>query len=407
MNAPAPQQSFGIGPEEAERLVGTIAPWLPPSLVPLFDARATRSHALYDEFVFRLTLRTFRDSGLTAAVREWGSTEEILVRAGLDLGLGAVPVGWMLRHLAARSVLAREDGPAGPRFRAERALPDLDPEPLLAEQRRLDPACQPSYVLAEITARDYPTFLRGKRSGEEILLAPARLPLWMSYFSNDNVLYAVTNRVGAAAVEAWMPSGARGILELGGGLASGAVAVLERLASVGRLGEVRAYRFTELVPVFLRRGQRLLQERFPGASFLTYAPLDMNRPFAEQGVAPGCVSIVYAVNTLHVAHDLAFTLGEVRQALQPGGQIIISECIRPWPGDTLYPEFIFNLLASFRAPRLHPAYRPNGGFLTPEQWTEGLQATGFVDVRVLPDIARIREEFPAFYPAAIGARCAV
>src|SRR6185295_205773 len=150
-----------------------------------------------------------------------------------------------------------------------------------------------------------------------------------------------------------------------------------------------------------------LQERFPGASFLTYAPLDMNRPFAEQAVAPGCVSIVYAVNTLHVAHDLAFTLGEVRQALQPGGQIIISECIRPWPGDTLYPEYIFNLLASFRAPRLHPAYRPNGGFLTPEQWTEGLQATGFVDVRVLPDIARIREEFPGFYPAAIGARRAV
>src|SRR4029450_5433470 len=33
------------------------------------------------------------------------------------------------------------------------------------------------------------------------------------------------------------------ILELGGGLASGAVAVLERLAGTGRLGEVQAYRF--------------------------------------------------------------------------------------------------------------------------------------------------------------------
>jgi hypothetical protein len=49
----------------------------------------------------------------------------------------------------------------------------------------------------------------------------------------------------------------------------------------------------------------------------------------------------------------------------------------------------------------------NGGFLTPEQWTEGLQVTGFVDVRVLPNIARIREEFPAFYSAAIAARRAV
>jgi SAM-dependent methyltransferase len=404
MSAPGPEQALGIELEEAERVAATIAHRLPPSLVPFFDARCTRSHALYDEFVFRLTLRAFRDSGLTAAVGEWGSADEILARASLDPGRGVVPVGWMLRHLAARGVLAREDIPAGPRFRAEQALPDLDPEPVLAEQRRLDPACQPSYVLAETIARDYPTFLRGERSGEEILLAPARLPLWVGYFSNDNVLYAVNNRVGAVAVEAWMPSGAGGILELGGGLASGAVAVLERLAGAGRLGEVRAYRFTELVPAFLRRGQRLLQERFPDASFLTFAPLDMNQSFAEQGVAPGSVSIVYAVNTLHVAHDLAFTLGEVRQALQPGGQLIVSECIRPWPGDTLYPEFVFNLMATFRSPRLHPAYRPNGGFLTPEQWAEGLRAAGFVDVRVLPDIARIRAEFPAFYTAAIGAK---
>ena len=403
MSAPGPEQTLGIGLEEAERVAAIIAPRLPPSLVPFFDARVTSSHALYDEFVFRLTLRAFRDSGLTAAVGEWGSAEEVVARAGLDPGRGVVPVGWMLRHLAARGVLAREDAAAGPRFRAERALPDLDPEPVLAEQRRLDPACQPSYVLAETTARDYPTFLRGERSGEEILLAPGRLPLWMSYFSNDNVLYAVNNRLGAAAVEAWMPSGAGVILELGGGLASGAAAVLERLAGAGRLGEVRAYRFTELVPAFLRRGQRLLQERFPDASFLTFASLDMNRSFAEQGVAPGSVSIVYAVNTLHVAHDLAFTLGEVHQALEPGGQLIISECIRPWPGDTLYPEFVFNLMATFRAPRLHSVYRPNGGFLTPEQWTDGLRATGFVDVRVLPDIARIRGEFRAFYAAAIGA----
>jgi SAM-dependent methyltransferase len=402
MSVSGPGQALGIELEEAERVAATIARRLPPSLVPFFDARSISSHALYDEFVFRLTLRVLRDTGLTAAVGEWGSAEEVVARVGLD-PRRAMVVAWMLRHLAARGVLAREDVAAGPRFRAEQALPDLDPEPVLAEQRRHDPACQPSYVLAETTARDYPTFLRGERSGEEILLAPARLPLWMSYFSNDNVLYAVNNRVGAVAVDAWMPSEGGVILELGGGLASGAVAVLERLTGAGRLSEVRAYQFTELVPAFLRRGQRLLQERFPDASFLTFAPLDMNRSFAEQGIAPGSVAIVYAVNTLHVAYDLAFTLGEVRQTLQPGGQLIVSECIRPWPGDTLYPEFVFNLMETFRAPRLHPAYRPNGGFLTPEQWTEGLGAAGFGDVRVLPDIARIRGEFPTFYAAAIGA----
>ena len=404
MTVAGPAQLLGMAADEAERVAATVARRLPPALVQIFDARFTLSNALYEEFVFRLTLRVFRDTELAASVKEWGSAREIVTRAGLDPGRAEVPVGWMLRHLASRGLLAREDGPGGPRFRAERALPDLDPETVLAEQRRHDPACQPSYVLAEAAARDYPAFLRGERSGEEILLAPARLPLWMGYFSNENVLYAVNNRLGAVALEAWMPPGACRILELGGGLASGALAVLERLAGAGRLAELRAYRFTEFVPAFLRRGQRLLQDRFPDASFLTFAPLDMNRSFVEQGIAPESVSVVYAVNTLHVAHDLGFTLAEVRRALEPGGQLIVSECIRPRPGATLYPEFVFDLLETFRAPRLHPGYRPNGGFLTPEQWTQGLEAAGFVDVRVLPDIARIREELPYFYAATLGAR---
>jgi SAM-dependent methyltransferase len=136
---------------------------------------------------------------------------------------------------------------------------------------------------------------------------------------------------------------------------------------------------------------------------MTFAPLDMNRSFAEQAVAPESVSIVYAVNTLHVAHDLGFTLGEIRRTLEPGGQLIVSECVRPWPADTLYPEFIFNLLQTFRSPSLHPSYRPNGGFLTPEQWTGALEAAGFRDVRLLPDVTRIRDEFSGFYAAAIGA----
>jgi L-histidine Nalpha-methyltransferase len=183
------------------------------------------------------------------------------------------------------------------------------------------------------------------------------------------------------------------VLELGGGLGSGALAVLERLSASGRLDDVQAYRFTELVPAFLRRGERVLRDRVPNAAFLSAASLDMDRPFADQGVAPASVSVVYAVNTLHVARDLAFTLGEIRAALQPRGRLVLSECIRPRAGQTIYPEFIFNLMQTFRA----------RGFLTPEQWTDALTAARFSDVTFLPDVARIRDVFPGFYAAAIGA----
>jgi SAM-dependent methyltransferase len=252
-------------------------------------------------------------------------------------------------------------------------------------------------------ARDYPAFLRGERTGEEILFSPARLKLWIEFFSNDNGLYAVNNRVGAVAAAGWLRPGPLRILELGGGLGSAAIALLERLRDVGRWNDVVEYRFTDVVSAFLRRGAQALERRYADAPFVRVASLDMNRPFAEQGVEPGAYSLVYAVNTLHVARDLGTTLREVRSALSPEGILVISECVRLLPGQTVYAEFVFALLESFRAPVLHPAYRPNGGFLMPEQWRAALAAAGFTETRLLPDVQAIREAFPNFYVMAVGA----
>jgi len=77
--------------------------------------------------------------------------------------------------------------------------------------------------------------------------------------------------------------------------------------------------------------------------------------------------------------------------------------VRPHPWQTIYAEFIFNLMETFRAPRLHRVHRAAGGFLTAEQWRGAIEAAGFADVRFLPDILRIREEVPDFFAAAIGA----
>ena len=385
---------------DARDIAVDVARIVPDALVPIFDARFTRSHLLFDEYVFRLALQVFAEAKLGGALDDWGGADDVVRRAGLHPQRSGLPVAWLLRHLAARGMLA-SDG-AG-RFRVEKAVPAPDSASVREEQRAHDAACLPSYELAATVARDYPAFLRGERSGEDILFTPTRLPLWVGYFSNDNILYAVNNQVGAVALETWMPPSARVILELGGGLGSGALAALESLARAGRLDQLHAYRFTELVPAFLRRGQRLLQQQRPDATFLSFTSLDMNRSFEAQGVGPASVSIVYAVNTLHVAHDLSFTLGEIHRVLEPGGQVIVAECIRPRPGETLYPEFVFNLLETFRAPQLHPGYRPNGGFLTPEQWSDALTEAGFEKVRVLPDIRRVLEILPSFYVAAFGA----
>ncbi|PYN76569.1 MAG: hypothetical protein DMD97_11680 [Candidatus Rokuibacteriota bacterium] len=381
-----------------------LAEVLPPRISAPFTSAFVRSSTLFDEYVDGLVLSVFRAVGLAEAAREPGTADEIVRRAGLEPGRARVPVEWILRRIGRRGILEQSEGGGATRFRLIGKLPDLDPLAVREEQRHLDPSWLPSYVLAETVAKDYPAFLRGERVGEEILFSPLRLRLWVDFFSNDNGLYAVNNSVGAGAVEEWMPRGPATIVELGGGLGSGATAVLDALRRAGRWGEISEYRFTELVPAFLRRGQNALQTRFPDASFLRFASLDMNRPLGEQGVAPGSVSLVYAVNTVHVARDLGFTLREIFQALAPGGRLVISECIRTTSAHVIYVEFIFNLMETFRSPVLNPSYRPNGGFLTPEQWQGALQAAGFVDVRMYPDLRRLRADFPDFCVGAVSAR---
>ena len=185
MSAASPEPLADTRRREAERVAAIVAQFLPSSLVPFFDARFTRSHLLFDEYVYRLTIRVFADAGLDRAGGDWRTAEEIVARTGLDARSSLVPVDWMLRHLVARGALARRDGPTGSRFQAVRGLPSGDAASTLTEQRAHDPACLPSYALAETAARDYPGFLRGEHSGEEILLSPTRLSLWTSYFSND------------------------------------------------------------------------------------------------------------------------------------------------------------------------------------------------------------------------------
>jgi SAM-dependent methyltransferase len=389
---------------EAAATAAGLEAYLPARLVSVFDPVFLRSSSLYDEFVHRLVLQVFREAGLEEAAQGGGTATELVARAGLAAERALVPVDWMLRHLGARGRLETvADGGRATRYRLHGHLPALDPASLADEQARHDPSGMPAYALAGTVARDYPAFLRGQVSGEAILFSRARFRLWLDYFSNDCALYAVNNRLAAFALAEWLPSQAGAVLELGGGLGSGSIAALEALDEAGRLGDLEEYRFTELIPAFYRRGQAVLEGRFPGAPWLRFAPLDMNQPFPAQGVPPGSLRAIYAVNTLHVARDLGATLAEAYRALAPGGRLVVGECIRPFPGQTVYAEFVFNLMETFRAPRLHPDWRPNGGFLTPEQWTTALRAAGFVEVRLLPDILRMRDRFPMFYAAAIGA----
>ena len=376
----------------------------PPELLAHFDDAMIASFDLFEEYVSRLALALFRTTGLEAACRSAVSVTEAIARAGLVPEAAHLPVSWILALLASRDWIVRETGADGEiRYRLGAALPLLDPEELRAAQEAHDARCLPAYNIAALAAAHYPDVLGGRINGEQALFGAAGIIPWVKYFSNDNPVYAISNTVGAIAAARASAADTEVILEIGGGLGSGAIALLDHFENIGRAAQIGSYTLTEISPLFLKRAQRNLAARNPRGA-LRFAALDIDRPFAGAGIAPGSVSMVYGVNVLHVARDLGKTLAELRGSLRDRGLLVMTECIRPFAHAPLHLELVFNLLGSFRDALLVPDWRPNGGFLTPEQWTAALEANGFEDVRVYPDIAAIRDAYPSCVIGAILAR---
>ncbi len=272
-------------------------------------------------------------------------------------------------------------------------------ETLAAELAARERGAAVGAEIVTLLVDEAPAFFAGTKNGEEILFAPNRLPLWVRYFSNDNVLYAINNTLGAEILARSVPARAE-ILEVGGGCGSAAEAALRRLA-----GEVARYRFTEIVPAFARRGERAARAAASPATVVEAARLDMTRPWEEQGVRPGSFDAVYSVNCFHVAPDLGFVLAEARAALKRGGAVVVSECIRPSAHDRpTYVEFIFDFLESFTNVATDPLLRPTHGFLTPDAWRRSFVAAGFGIVEIVPDVDHLARHYPDFLVGAVVAR---
>jgi SAM-dependent methyltransferase len=392
-----PVLSQSSGKDEREAL-------FPPALLPLFDDAFVASFDLCEEYVARMALSVFQSTGLERACRREVTVDQAVADAQLVPAVARVPAGWILATLAARGWLRAERNASGETiYRIAQPMPVLDADEILRAQQAHDPRCLPSYQIAALAAQHYSAVLRGQTTGEQALFGAEGIVAWARYFSNDNPLYAISNAIGAFAAEVALAGESAVILEIGGGLGSGADALVSRLEGAAPPIRIETYRFTEISPLFLKRAQRSLSARYPACPF-AFSPLDIDRPFPAQGVTQGAHSLAYGVNVLHVARDLAATLGELRQALAPGGILVMSECVRPFAGVPIHLEFVFNLLASFRAPLLVSGWRPNGGFLAPEQWRAALEANGFADVRIIPDIIAIRDAYPVSVAAIVARR---
>jgi len=340
---------------------------------------------LVEHYVLCLAIDLVRR--LDVELKRATTVDELLGAHGWNDGF-RIPLRWLLARLAAAGHAVEDrDG----RWTLVRPLPDVDLAALRTEALAADASYAPAYALLDEAAAIYPAVARGETTGEAALFRKAAL--WFAYFSNANAYYALNNRVTAAVAATRVGRDAT-VLEVGAGAGSATEALIERLRDTGRLGTVARYRLTEPVPLFRRRAERTLAALHPDVP-LACTALDVNRPWAEQDVAPGGADLVWGVNVFHLARDLDAVLAEARTALTPGGWLVIGEGIRPFGGTPVGAEFPLEILGS---------YTGTPGFRTAEEWLAAVARAGLVDAAIVPDAIRLRALYPGFFAAAIQAR---
>jgi malonyl CoA-acyl carrier protein transacylase/SAM-dependent methyltransferase len=194
------------------------------------------------------------------------------------------------------------------------------------------------------------------------------------YLYQDWPVARYSNAIARAALEAWVraqPSDlAMSVLELGAGTGGTTSAMLDVLPA-----DRTVYHFTDVSTFFFGHAARKLAS----SPFVRTGLLDLERPPAEQGWAPGSQHVVLAGNVLHVTRDLDRTLAHVRTLLAPGGLLIACEVTE----QLAWLDVTTMLLAD--GERFEDRWRGEHDLLAPTRWEQALREHGFTDVAVFPE----------------------
>jgi SAM-dependent methyltransferase len=390
--------TFTVPPRDA-RLARLLKDY-PPSV---FSEQLYQSIELMERYSIDLAIDLLRRLDVMDQLDEWRSVDELSDMLSFQPRF-RFALSWILERLVETGCIeARVDGNA--RSYHLRRAPW---EPQLAQLRAIGLAISPANaatldLLDHVTSL-YPAVARGEQSGDQSVIGPQGIGLWLNYFNNDNLTYAVNNWVSAVVAANRLSTRPRlRILEVGAGSGSASEALLRCFDERGSPPQIERYLMTEPNAFFRRRGQRELAKQYPDLP-LEWGALDINLSWDTQGIASGQFDLVYAVNVLHVSKDLLFTLNQARSALKDNGWLVIGECLRPNANQPIYPELMFQILESFTDVQTDPEFRPNPGFLTANHWRRAFTRAGFQNVEVAPDIDGIREIYPHFFTGAICAK---
>ena len=396
MNAAA----FDAHKFEAGRSDPRLAECLKEFPPAIFSEQLYQSIELMERYSVEIAVDLLGQLNLTEQLGTWRSADELCNVLSFQPHF-RVALHWILARLLDTGCLQMRDDGTTCSYRLRNAPWKPDLKYLRTVGLNIDPSNAATLNLLDYTASAYPVSATGRQSGDHNLFGPQGIPLWLNYFDNHNLTYAVNNWVGAAAAADRLSSRpALRVLEIGAGAGSATEILLTLLSERGLLPRLERYVITEPNAYFRRCNQRKLAAQYPNLP-LEWSTVDLDSPWSAQGVGSGGFDLVYAVNVMHVSKNLLFSLKEARSALGGDGWLVIGECVRPYDNQPMYPELMFQILNSFINVETNPEFRPNPGFLTAEQWRRAFLRAGFLRTEIAPDIERIRDIYPHFFTGAI------
>lgn len=250
-----------------------------------------------------------------------GTAGEVLAEDCLAERLGIAQrhrqlFGRLLAILAEEGDLACEAG----KWRVVREIGPVDIGKLERSLRALAPeAASPEIDMVLRAHVGFAEALRGTRDPLELLFpegATAHAEALYADVPTARYFNGLIAEIGGALGAAGRPLR---VLEVGAGTGGTTVRLVEQLP------EGTDYLFTDAGQSFVERARVRFADR-PGMRF---AVLDLERDFAEQGVAPNSIDLVVASNVVHATRNVAATLRRLRAALAPGGRLVLLEVTAP------------------------------------------------------------------------------
>src|SRR5438128_6789354 len=206
-----------------------------------------------ERYSIELAVDLSRRLNLVDQLGEWRSADELCHLLSFQPRF-KFALCWILERLVETGCTeARTDGKIRSyHLRHAPWQPDL--KRLHAVGLNIDPANAATLDLLDHAASLYPAVASGEQSGDHSLFGPQGIPLWLKYFDNDNLTYAVNNWVSAILAADRLSTQPRlRILELGAGAGSASETLVRWFDQCGLLPQIERYLITEPNAFFRRR----------------------------------------------------------------------------------------------------------------------------------------------------------